>query len=108
MWEERGIKNYTCKKYLPHAIQTFKKRRVGKQLKRNLADGETDPFFPFLRRNDRKKQTTPTAKKGRYQKNGGAASRTLIPAHGALIGILVKKVRQRTTARPNSNPGAEC
>ena len=47
---------------------------------------------------------SPAARKRAAPKNGGAASRTLTPAHGALSGILGEKVRQRTAARPKYNP----
>lgn len=51
--------------------------------------GENKPTFCFLRR-----------QKGGAPKNGGAASSTWTPAHGALSGIIAKKVRpQRTAAR---------
>ena len=47
------------------------------------------------------------SRKKRGTKNGGVVSRTVTPAHGALSGIIVKKARQRTAARPKYNPSCK-
>ena len=83
-------------------------RRNGPKLR--FAYGENRLFFLFVFRLSYGQKGaaifSPSAlKKGVALKNGGAASRTLAPAHGALSGILAKKVRQRTAARLKYDPG---
>ena len=65
-----------------------------------FAYGQKDPRF-FFRPHIffREKSAAP--------KNGGVVSRTVTPAHGALSGIIVKKARQRTAARPKYNPSCK-